>query len=145
LVELLGVVAMSSSVALERVVEKAEIESEVKADQGEAEEELELSLTVPPEIWHVAVTGGSGYLSDGTEAKIPAHFALGMPVLMDLNRQQFAEPRTFALRVACILKFYNVLTKLSLAFGEVMDVIMSSRFASIMQVDEEAGVKVNLD
>ena len=125
---------MSSSAALGRTTL---LETQI-------DDEPELSLTALPEIWHVAVVGGAGYLPDGTEAKVPAHFALGIPTLMDLNHHQFAEPRAFALRVACMLKFYNVLTfDLSRVFGEVMDVVMGSRFESIMQVDEELGFKIH--
>jgi hypothetical protein len=73
---------------------------------------------IPADVWHAAFAGGAGYLPDGTSAKLPCgHACLGM------IRAECTDPETFAVRVACILKYYHHLTfDVAMAFAAVMDV-----------------------
>ena len=58
-------------------------------------------------------------------------------MLMCMNGNQFADPHMFALRVACILRFFDVLTlRLSRCFAETLEVVMEERVHEIMLVDE---------
>ena len=88
---------------------------------------------VPAEVWHVCLIGASGYLPDGSYAKTPCADVYDLP-WWDMIRHQFTDPETFAVRVACILKYYHFLTRdLANHFGDVLDEV-SRRSADIMKV-----------
>ena len=67
-----------------------------------------LAESVAPVFWKAAFLGAGGYLPDGSAAKLPL---ISNQLVQSLNGEQFADPRAFALRVACTLKFYNVLSE----------------------------------
>jgi hypothetical protein len=80
---------------------------------------------VPVEVWHVCWTGAGGYLPDGMPAKTPCSTAYDL--------EDFADTETFAVRVACILKYYHFLSAdLAMHFGEVLDEV-SRRAEEIVQ------------
>ncbi len=93
----------------------------------------DLFHSVPGAVWRAAFEGACGYLPNGDEAKMPI-----ASVGMDLNPDQFADPEAFALRVACMLKFYGYLTHdMADNFHKVL-VVGSKRAKEFMHEDVSA-------
>jgi len=93
-----------------------------------------LAESVAPVFWKAAFLGAGGYLPDGSAAKLPL---ISNQLVESINGEQFADPRAFALRVACTLKFYGVLSKqIAENFAAVLTAAAQQSHA-IMETEDE--------
>ena len=85
---------------------------------------------IPYGIWAASFRCATGRLPDGTPAKMP----LGAPGFV--NREQFADPGTFAINVAAMLRYYGQLKPwMCEKFGSILEEINAERARVIMRTD----------
>ena len=94
----------------------------------------QLFSEIPLDVWGACIKCSAGRLADGNAAKIPLGKVVRSPC-WGMIRHEFAIPKDFAVRVACMLKFYDCLSlELAHNFAKVLDVA-SSHAETILSAD----------